>query len=121
MYVLTAVDGRSLPTPIAMHSGLTRVALADTLWFTEPGLGEQVAVFKYRTNDGVGPVTTKRSAFQFAVEGDRIDLAFVCDDPFNDRPVGCAAPPQMRGRIDRHTIEFDAAFFFQTPLRYQRR
>ncbi len=120
-YVLTSVDGRTLPTTIAVTGSVTRVAIADTLVFAEHDEGTHTRVFEHHTPDGVGPVTTRRSTFQYEVVDGKVLLAFVCEDPFSGRIVGCAAPPQMRGTITRRGINFDAAFFFQTPLRYQRR
>ena len=121
MYVLHSVAGERLPAPLATGGALVRIALADTLRFAANGEGEHVAVYQFRSTDGVGPVTTRRSVFQFGVEGDRISLAFVCEEPFSGRVVGGAAPPQMRGNVSRNALEFDVAFFFRTPLRYQRR
>ncbi len=121
MYVLHSVAGDRLPAPLATSGALVRIALADTLWFHQNGEGEHVAVYQFRSADGVGPVSRRRSVFQFGVEGDRLSLAFVCEEPFSGRVVGCAAPPQMRGTVSRNALEFDVAFFFRTPLRYQRR
>jgi hypothetical protein len=120
-YVLESVAGERLPAVLSRLGSVERVALADTLVFDADGSGEQVSVYRNRLSGGDGPVYRARSAFLHARAGQDVALSFPCPDPVLTGPVGCSAPPQMRGTLSGDRLTFTAAYAFRTPLRYRRR
>lgn len=120
-YVLESVAGDRLPAVLSGGGSVQRVALADTLTFAEDGSGEQVSVYRNRLSGGDGPVYTTRAGFLHARAGQDIALSFPCPDPVANGPVGCTAPPQMRGTLSGDRLVITAAYAYRTPLRYRRR
>jgi hypothetical protein len=120
-YVLADVSGERLPTAVATFGTATRLAIADTLYFSSDSEGTQVSVFRNRLPQSDGPVHTSRRPFMHHRDGSDIVLAFPCPDPFDGAPVACTAAPQMRGTLSGDRITFTAAYALRTPQRYVRR
>jgi hypothetical protein len=120
-YVLVDVSGERLPSAVTTFGSATRLAIADTLYFTSDTEGTQTSVFRNRLPSSDGPVQTVRRPFMHARDGSDIVLAFPCPDPFDGAPVGCTAAPQMRGTLSGDRITFTAAYALRTPQRYVRR
>ena len=112
-YALNSIAGVALPAPYAFNKALNEVIVADTLTLGANGKGVREVVYE----TGAAPAARYRTTdeFTYVVVGDRIQIAFECNDL-----ASCIAPPHFTGVISASGITLDHSAVTLEPLIYAR-
>jgi hypothetical protein len=111
VYVLRSLAGQSLPAPLNSNSASSSRIIADTLAFSEAGVGEHRGAYEA---PGTG-LWTVRTAFTYVRTGDRVEISLRCDDS-----ASCIAPPHYVGTFTSTELLIDQSNILPVPMRFER-
>ena len=110
VYVLRSLAGQNLPAPLTSNPASSSRIIADTLAFSEGGVGEHRGAYEA---PGTG-LWTVRTPFTYVRTGDRVEISLRCDDQ-----ASCVAPPHYVGRFTATELLIDQSNVFRVPLRFE--